>query len=391
MAKALANGTAPEPIPSSRLKPGDELIPCMRDHPESLFYFLLNVGDGDTQVVLLPAEREYETLGPSRRLIVVDIATTGKLPAFVEQLDHHAIISERSDLFAVVIGTHPHDDHIGGMPEFLDRLGGHTSEYWEPGYYHPTSAYVETMRALESRPDIVHTQPTSGMTRFIGKVKLTTLSPGIGLRNRFDSYGTNINDASIALKIEFPASRIVQEGHNRALLRLPEPWAVVLGADAQTTSWAQATVDFPQLHAGDRPQLAAELKKALGADWLKAHVVKIPHHASKHGVNIELVERMGPKLALVSSTGGGGRYHFPHYLALEAIREGMEPTTSGAKRSPDHDIGLHYTSGIDSKSKGLGSIAVMLPPKRGSGLRMWRLCDEPDDPVDLGKAREFMA
>ncbi len=190
MAKALANGTAPEPIPSSRLKPSDELIPCMRDHPESLFYFLLNVGDGDTQVVLLPAEREHETLGPSRRLIVVDIATTGKLPAFVEQLDHHAIISERSDLFAVVIGTHPHDDHIGGMPEFLDRLGGHTSEYWEPGYYHPTSAYVETMRALESRPDIVHTQPTSGMTRFIGKVKLTTLSPGIGLRNRFDSYGT---------------------------------------------------------------------------------------------------------------------------------------------------------------------------------------------------------
>jgi hypothetical protein len=382
--------TAPDPLPASRFKSGRGLLTSLRDSPDCLFYFLFNIGDGDTQLILLPAETDAGGETPSRRALVVDVGTTEKLPGFVESLAGEEILIQRKDLFPIVIGSHPHDDHIGGMPEFIDRLGDYISEYWEPGYYHPTPAYIETMRALEMRPHIVQTQPTSGMSRFVGKVKLTTLSPGIGLRNRFDSYGTTINDASIALKIEFPASRVVQQGVNRAYLRLNDPWAIVLGADAQTTSWAQATVDFPQLHSGPRSAVYQELRKAMGADWLKAQIFKVPHHASKHGVNIELVERMGPKLALISSTGGAGRYGFPHHLAVEAIREGMEPTTSGNKRSDDHAIGIHYTSAIDARKAKLGSIALMVPPKRGSALRMWRLGDAPGERIDLSNAREYV-
>lgn len=381
--------TAPRPLPMSRFKKGSGLVKAIQDAPDCLFYFLLNVGDGDTQLILLPAETIGGQDTPSRRALVVDVATTDKLPALIETLAGQEILRERKDLFAIAIGSHPHDDHIGGMPEFIDRLGGYVSEYWEPGYYHPTPAYIETMRALEMRPHIVLTQPTSGMTRYIGKVKLTTLSPGIGLRNRFDSYGTTINDASIALKVEFPASRVVQEGANRAYLRLADPWSMVLGADAQTTSWAQASVDFPQLHSGPRSAVYEELRKAMGSDWLKAQIFKVPHHASKHGVNIELVERMGPRLCLVSSTGGAGRYGFPHHLAIEAIREGMEATTSGNRRSQDHVIGLHYTSASDGQGTKLGSFALMIPPKRGSKLRMWRLGDASSDRIDLAKSREF--
>jgi hypothetical protein len=50
--------------------------------PADLVYFLLNVGDGDTQLFLLPA-READGV---RRAFVVDVATTGKLPDLLQTL-----------------------------------------------------------------------------------------------------------------------------------------------------------------------------------------------------------------------------------------------------------------------------------------------------------------
>jgi beta-lactamase superfamily II metal-dependent hydrolase len=39
-------------------------------------------------------------------------------------------------------------------------------------------------------------------------------------------------------------------------------------------------------------------------------VLKVSHHASKHGVNLELVERIKPALTLVSSVAAAGRTAF---------------------------------------------------------------------------------
>ena len=43
--------------------------------------------------------------------------------------------------------------------------------------------------------------------------------------------------------------------------------------------------------------------------------------------------------------GGGGKYNFPHLVALEAIREARQPTTlSQKKRKDDYLLGVHYTA-----------------------------------------------
>ena len=375
----------PVALPEDLVHEGDFVAAC-KEAPDSLVYFLLNVGDGDTQLVLLPKDPSDES--DTRRALVIDVGTTNKLPRLIESLIEAGLLPERErgDTFAVVIGSHPHDDHIGGMPQFLERFQDHIVEYWDSGYYHPTAAYVETMVILERlRKSILVTQPTSGMTRFIGSVKLSIVTPGVSLRNRFDTYGVNINDASIAVKIEFPATRIVQQENDRDYVRPPEPWALLLGADAQTTSWAQATVDFPERHSdGDH---GGGFPEADGLDWLRAHIFKVPHHASKHGVNIELVERIQPKLSLISSVGGAGRYHFPHHLAIEAIREGIEPTTSGQVRSGDHELGIYYTADrLEGTDQDLGTIALIVPPKRRSKAALWRLRDRPSDAIDLSKA-----
>jgi beta-lactamase superfamily II metal-dependent hydrolase len=376
-------------IPASRFKDDDFVAACT-SAPDSLIYFLCNVGDGDTQLILLPAENGV------RHAIVVDVATTKKLPRLIAVLEGENVLHHEASRYPIVVATHPHDDHIGGMPEFIDAYREKIGEFWEPGFYHPSARYVETMRALEkprdngSQVDVL--QPTSGTSRFVSKIRLTALSPGMVLRSRFDTFGTEINDASIALKLEFPAARVTQDGENRHYLRLREPWALVLGADAQTTSWAQAILDFPQLYALEGSALSRELNAALGRDALRGQVFKVPHHASKHGLNIELVERISPQYCLISSTGGNGRYGFPHELAVEAIREARQPTTvNRADRKTDYELGIHYTAAFDDTGvhRPLGSIALIVPPNPRSRLQLWRLGDKADEPIGLDRARRF--
>jgi hypothetical protein len=276
------------------------------------------------------------------------------------------------------------------MPEFLERFGDLIGEYWEPGYYHPGPGYMGTMRALELRPRIQHSQPTSGFARFVGQVKVVILAPAIGLRNAFDSYGVNINNASIAIKLEFPASRVEQRDEERRYVRLRRTQALLLGADAQTASWGRVIADFPELRPSESP-VAKALRMALGSDPLKAQVFKVPHHASKHGVSLELVELIDPDLTLVSSAGGGGKYNFPHTVAQESLREALEALAStGRPHSPDYDLGIHYTCDVDSAGAPLGSMAIVISPS-GRKRQLWRFGDLPRDRIDLTNARRYEA
>ncbi len=359
--------------------------------PDDLVFFLLSVGDADAQVILLP---EWNGL---RRAIVVDAGQRGKVPELLDALAAEGLLdltpfdSGNNDYpIALVVATHPHDDHISGLAELFDRYRGLVAEFWEPGYIHTADAYLRMMTAVESHPRMLYTQPTSGMQRWIGHTGLTVLSPSINLRNRYDTYGVDINDSSISIRVEHPAAHVQQSDGQRNYQPNKNAATIVLGADAQTLSWSFALSDFPVL----QPSLSETAKQlnAANGDWnlLSGSVLKISHHASKHGVNLELVERINPQLTLVScSANNRGRHGFPHDVAQDLIREALQPIAGGKGRNQRHSdaqLGLLYTGDtIDNGQLG-GSIAVVM---RGTKRTTWRFFDHTSSPVDFGKGRRW--
>lgn len=373
----------PAVIPADRLVADATLVQAIQNRPEALVYFLCNVGDGDAQVLLLPADPAGH-----RRVVVVDAGRTKKVPGLLRDLDPPLGLSGTGEPFiALVVATHPHDDHMAGLPELLTMFRGEVAELWDPGYYHTIDAYHESMTAIEADPQVLYANPTSGFRRWIGDTVITVLSPSILLRNRFDSYGIELNDSSISLKVEFPARKVEVRNSERLIQDRVASRTLILGADAQTLSWSYVLTDFPFLKHSDTPAAKAISAATSDIDLLNADVLKISHHASKHGVNLELVERIGPRITLVSSDNTKSRWNFPHTVTQEIIREALDPLASKKDppaRKDDYDLKLFYTCDMMGNGGGvarpLGSIALLLGPQ---DCRMWRFGDGPAERVDL--------
>lgn len=377
----------PDPLPAARLTNGEDFLAAADD--ADLVYFLCNVGDADAQLVLLPRS----PASGFRRAVVVDAGRPDKVPSLIDDLITAGIMApdnhpEAAGSIALVVASHPHKDHVEGMAELIDGYpGGRIAEFWDPGYWHTIDAYHDMMAAIARQAQIVYAQPTSGFRRWIGSAAITVLSPSVQLRNRFDTYGTELNDSSISLRIEAPAIRVVRDAGGQRMVR-PRASRLVLGADAQTLSWSYVLTDFPYLAASTTEQ-ARLLDVGSGVDVLRADVFKVSHHGSKHGVNLELVERMRPGVTLISSVPEQGRYGFPHDVAQALIREALESTTSGGTRSDDARLRIFYTADRDDSpsARPLGTIGVVL---RRDERQVWRFGDEPDEPVDLGAGRRWL-
>jgi hypothetical protein len=373
---------APTAVPADALVEGDLLAELTR-RPEAMALIVANVGDGDGQVVLLPVDPDRDV----RRAVVVDAATR-KLLDVLDRCTEAGLLPGPDHPDAVpdvplVVATHPHQDHIGQLAAVLDRLDGRVAAFWDPGYHHPTGAYHRMMLEVERRPGVDYAHPTAGFRRWIGRTTVTVLSPAVALRNRFDTYGVDVNDASISLRLEHPSARIVDRDDAGNVVDPTAGVAIVLGADAQTLSWSHVLTDFPYLRRSSSAAAAAIAAATGDVDLLRAQVFKVSHHASKRGVNLELLERIRPQVTIVSCGHDSPRYHFPHDVAQALLREAREPVagSGGTRETEDWQLRIVYTSDRDDAGTVLGSVVAVVEP--GRRPQVWRTGDDVTEPFTL--------
>lgn len=385
----------------SRLNPVAALV----RRPDDLVIYVLNVGDGDAIVLEFPQDA-----AGTRVHAVIDAYTGSKVRDF--------LLNELgATRLRFVCATHPHWDHIRGLPEVLTAFAGNIDAFWDSGFRYASTSYrtiIEEVGRQAGNRQLSFIRPTSGFEIEVSGVRVTVLSPSIALRNRYDTYGVDVNNASVIVRLEYPIipTRLEYPNTDDKQKPIPEPIpatrtrSVILGGDAQTDAWSRVVEEFPHLVA-DQQNWARQIGSRTGRQPLACDVFKVSHHCSKNGVNLELVERMGdspsgsgpangPTWTISSCATDSGSIHgFPHDVTQEIIREVREPLAKKRRTQPnlahasDEELGILYTSSIVAGSNPpapAGSIAVVLDGA-GNPPVIHRLMDATGSVPRLAQAR----
>jgi competence protein ComEC len=214
----------------------------------------IDVGQGDSIYIKTPAQD-----------ILIDGGDRGSAA-----LDY--LLSQNVKDLELVIGTHPHADHIGGLIEVLETIP--VREVMDPGVVH-TSKTFEDYLVLIDEKDIDFTAARAGMKRtFEDGTVLEILSP--------DSPSEDdLNNASIVARLTY------------------------------------GKVSF--LFTGDA-EIPSENAMLDAMSPLRSTILKAGHHGSSTSTVDAFLEAVSPE-AVVIMCGADNSYGHPHREVLEKLED----------------------------------------------------------------------
>lgn len=343
-----------------------------------LVIHILNVGFGDNIVIEFPADESG-----LRTHALVDCRSAAKTREYLARLRQ---IRPAQSRLAFVCATHPHMDHVAGIESIINDPALAPAEFWDSGFRHNSQTYERILEALLTRR-IRMVRVAAGMEWYFGKVQVTVLAPAVALRNRYDTYGVDMNNASVVLRIEHHAEETVLMRSREYIgaagveaQRTAGRSVVILAGDAEYDSWSHITQDFPRVErtSNNNPLVTKMI------NYLACSVVKVAHHGSMHSSPLDVYEKMLPEVAILSgeqevSTKRVGsrditRTMFPHTSATVALEE------SGARVvSTDGWYESQEVGGVmrDPEWAHPGSLVIVVPP--GGRPRIAKLDDGPAD------------
>jgi competence ComEA-like helix-hairpin-helix protein len=179
---------------------------------------------------------------------------------------------ERANVESIdlLIGTHPHADHIGQFPQVLARYP--VSEVWMSGDLNTTRTFENAIDAVAESGAAYH-EPRAGEIYEIGSARVEVLNPTI--------LTGDVNEGSVVVRIVF------------------------------------GNVAF--LFTGDAEEPAERVMLASGLN-LQAQILKLGHHASDTSSSPAFIEAIRPEVAIWSA-GIDNTYGHPNPGVLARLRQ----------------------------------------------------------------------
>ena len=227
---------------------------------KTLDIYVLDVGQGDS--IFLRS--------PSGKTMLVDAGESYMYERVDDFLQNQAV--KKLD---VVVGTHPHADHIGAMEQVVTHYN--IGAYYMPDAQNQTKMFENLLDALTEQ-DINVKQAVGGKTSAINwdeDVEVTILTPLPGVE--YD----NLNDWSVILHVQYGDTSILLTG------------------DAESFAEKAAL-------------------KALPEKYFRATVLKVGHHGSSTSSSDAFLDAVDPEIA-VASLGKDNEYGHPHKEVVEAL------------------------------------------------------------------------
>ncbi len=215
--------------------------------------YFLDVGQGDSEI-----------LRYGDQTMLIDAGTNASTTALLSDIKNLGISK-----FDVVVATHPHEDHIGGLDAVINNYT--IGMLYMPKVTATTKTYTDVLTAIKNKGYTV-TTPVPGSTFNLGDVQCTILAPNS------QSY-EDLNNYSIVIRVTYG-----------------------------TTSF---------LFTGDAEVQSEEEMLAKGYN-LKADVLKVGHHGSSSSTSPEFLKAVTPQYAVIE-VGQGNDYGHPHQITLDKL------------------------------------------------------------------------
>ena len=210
----------------------------------------LDVGQGDGALLVLP----------NGDAVIIDGGPDRSGRALLHALERHGIRRVR-----LVVLSHPHPDHAGGLAAVLDALP--VDELWTNGQQSLEPSTVALLTAAQ-RHAVPH---PSAHPLCLGGVTLEPLAPRNDAGTLVPDPLASDNDSSLVLSVQYAGRSVLFAGD------------IEHEAEARLIEQHPSTVD----------------------------VLKVPHHGSRTSSTDDLLDALRPHVA-IASLADGNRYLFPH-------------------------------------------------------------------------------